>query len=493
MSERADATAHELGLSWITTELALAGELREVGLVRLALELGVRAIVDVRHEAHDDAQLLAEHGVAFLHLPTLDHHALRPLALETGTAWVLERLSRGERVCIHCQHGIGRSVLLALCVLVRLGEEPLAALCKVKAARPRASPSPQQLHGFAGFCRAAGLLCTQLGRARRSCLRTPEGRERTMIVYGDQQRIEPVSACLTRLQRLVEVLASNAADPWRSRRCELVIESGIVAQGLLDWELEQLHCDEVSPLSVACTELCALAGRAFCTSEPCTAAISAVLSRLRALVSLEAQLSLRVPEGFAFYALYPEQYECAAQLLPDHEGPTQVIGLRSIGSSLAGVVAHTLGSRRLPWAVRPQGHPFARELRVGPALSERLLQDKERTRYVVVDEGPGLSGSSFAAVTTWLEAHGVSLERVCLLPGHAGNPGPYASEGTLAHFRACRRVCCDFEQTVLHPHSCYRPRRLMASRPRSAMSIVHVDDAALQADGHHGDGDIRPG
>ncbi|HEX5750213.1 MAG TPA: hypothetical protein VFZ09_28540 [Archangium sp.] len=43
---------------------------------------------------------------------------------------------------------IGRSALLALCVLVELGHSPLDALALAKRQRQRVSPSPEQLETF---------------------------------------------------------------------------------------------------------------------------------------------------------------------------------------------------------------------------------------------------------------------------------------------------------------------------------------------------------
>ena len=59
---------------------------------------------------------------------------------------------------------------------------------------------------------------------------------------------------------------------------------------------------------------------------------------------LPASLEVSEPEGFAFYALYPEMYaEAARRLLraarPQH---ATVIGLRSIGTTLSAVVAAEL-------------------------------------------------------------------------------------------------------------------------------------------------------
>jgi protein-tyrosine phosphatase len=146
--------AAPLNLSWATESLAVAGEILPHEFSVLVREHGVRHIVDVREEAQDDAHVLASHGIEFLHLPTPDHQPLTPESLQQGVDWVLLRVARGERVCIHCQHGIGRSVLLALCVLVRLGKTPHDALVCIKSARDRASPSPLQLTAYLTYCGA---------------------------------------------------------------------------------------------------------------------------------------------------------------------------------------------------------------------------------------------------------------------------------------------------------------------------------------------------
>ncbi len=130
-----------------------------------------------------------------------------------------------------------------------------------------------------------------------------------------------------------------------------------------------------------------------------------------------------VPEGYAHYALYPECFVEAARRLPLVEGEVPlVVGLRSIGTSLGAVVAAALGGALV--TLRPRGHPFAREVRVSPALERRLDPRRERS-VVVVDEGPGISGSSFGAVADWFEDRGA--QHVVFLPGHRGDLGPVAS------------------------------------------------------------------
>jgi protein-tyrosine phosphatase len=60
-------------------------------------------------------------------------------------------------VLIHCQHGIGRSALLALCVLVDNGWEPLDALIHIKDCREVVSPSRSQYEGWSRWLKSRGL------------------------------------------------------------------------------------------------------------------------------------------------------------------------------------------------------------------------------------------------------------------------------------------------------------------------------------------------
>src|SRR5579884_3527395 len=136
-------------------------------------------------------------------------------------------------------------------------------------------------------------------------------------------------------------------------------------------------------------------------------------------MELPRWVELRLPEGFAFYAVYPEAYIGAARRL-SLTGPPRVIGIRSIGTTLGACVAAALDAPP-EITVRPFGDPFARKAEFPPELIE------EGVHYVIVDEGPGLSGSSFGAVADWLENHGVPLERIAFLPSHGGDLGPQAS------------------------------------------------------------------
>jgi predicted protein tyrosine phosphatase len=137
-----------LNFDWIDERLAVGGSFPMEAAEQLARREGIGAVVDLRSECCDDEAVLRVHGLEFLHLPTDDCCAIAPRMIDDGVAWVRSRLDAGTRVLIHCEHGIGRSALLALCTLVASGEQPLEAMNRLKAARPVASPAAEQLDAF---------------------------------------------------------------------------------------------------------------------------------------------------------------------------------------------------------------------------------------------------------------------------------------------------------------------------------------------------------
>lgn len=141
---------------WVMDGLAVGGCFPVESAPALAREHAIRAVVDMREEACDDAEALGRAELRFLHLPTPDLHPVSPEMLGRGVAFAAEHLDRAERVLIHCQHGIGRSAMLALCVMVDRGMEPLPALAQAKQRRMHVSPSPIQFEGWAAWLRERG-------------------------------------------------------------------------------------------------------------------------------------------------------------------------------------------------------------------------------------------------------------------------------------------------------------------------------------------------
>ncbi|MCR5876151.1 hypothetical protein LRS10_19575 [Phenylobacterium sp. J426] len=223
-----------------------------------------------------------------------------------------------------------------------------------------------------------------------------------MLVYGDRHR-----EVATR-----DILSSGD-----------FFQAAELAQGLVDAEFQARGIDELTPLHLAAVEHLRelAAGRA----------ADALTRRM-----LPRRVTVKEPEGYAFYAVAPEAYADAARQVA-WPSPPLVIGLRSIGLSLAAVVAEAVGADFVV-SVRPVGPPFRRELRLSDRLRARLAAHDGP--YAVVDEGPGLSGSAFGAVLRELERLGVGPERITLFPSHAGAPGAEASADVRRLWNAVRRV-----------------------------------------------------
>lgn len=80
--------------------------------------------------------LVEKNGMKFLSLPIPDRDVPNS---ETEVASILEaldkRLTAGENVLIHCRQGIGRSGLIAACLLINQGMDPEDAVTKVSQSR----------------------------------------------------------------------------------------------------------------------------------------------------------------------------------------------------------------------------------------------------------------------------------------------------------------------------------------------------------------------
>ena len=133
-----------LNMSWITPHLAVGGRVRPEDVSRLA-RAGVSRVVDTRSEFQDDEAALASEGIQLLHLPTPDTQPLSLTDLERGADWVNQQIKAGERVLIHCEHGVGRSVMLTAAALVGDGMAAHDAVDLIQRRRWQAAPNHRQI------------------------------------------------------------------------------------------------------------------------------------------------------------------------------------------------------------------------------------------------------------------------------------------------------------------------------------------------------------
>ncbi len=154
-------------------------------------------------------------------------------------------------------------------------------------------------------------------------------------------------------------------------------------------------------------------------------------------------VQLSVAEGFAYYALHPLKFVDLANY-SDLPGSARVIGVRSIGTTLSAVFSAALHARGVDAAritVRPTGHPYERQFSFTEVEQHWLRSAGPQVQVFIVDEGPGISGSSFLAVAEAVERAGIPADSIWMLGSREPDPtqlrAPNAAERwPRFHFRA---------------------------------------------------------
>lgn len=274
-----------------------------------------------------------------------------------------------------------------------------------------------------------------------------------MLVFADIEQLEQPDSLRLRIAERLIAVGRAAAD--RQRHEMLVsafIDTGMLLQGLADQAFQARHIDDVSVTqqngAILLAELADAVKRSWesgfeCEMHPPTRWFDQLM-----LLNGNGPLRFKRCEGYSYYALYPEAYLEAAKRsgLSSH---TVVIGLRSIGLSLAAIVAAGLGAEPA-FSLRPIGAPFSRRVAVSENLSRMLLADRA-CDFAIVDEGPGLSGSSFNSAADWLESKGVPPQRINFFPSHLGEPGPHASEHHRRRWSRRRRHFVGMDALLIDP------------------------------------------
>ena len=141
-------SARPRGGEWLEEEIA-AWRGVEVDTVLSLLTPEEEEELDLKDEAREAKSA----GMKFISLPIADRQVPRAESDVRGAIEKLDAdLSRGKNAVIHCRQGIGRSGLLAACLLIRKGLSSGAAVEAVSAARGVPIPeTPEQRHWIDRF------------------------------------------------------------------------------------------------------------------------------------------------------------------------------------------------------------------------------------------------------------------------------------------------------------------------------------------------------
>ena len=182
-----------------------------------------------------------------------------------------------------------------------------------------------------------------------------------MLVYGDHDEWLSSDAAQRRLHSAASDVVGASGIERHGAVVSLLIEAGRTWQGVADAEFESANVDAGSAATYQLAAYCRDLARAVLRSWESGFTETCKLPLLPALPDLPERLRLKVPEGFAYYAVYPEAYAEAARALT-LVAPPRVIGIRSIGTTLGAMVAAAIDAPP-PITVRPFGDPFRRRSR----------------------------------------------------------------------------------------------------------------------------------
>jgi hypothetical protein len=278
-----------------------------------------------------------------------------------------------------------------------------------------------------------------------------------MLVYSHRDREVSPPSLLADLRR-----DSAAAVRCRTSRPEAVVDL-LIRAGELETTVVDAVCpleDDDPPLARDCRRATMSAARALVAaragdSEGAARALQALSCDLHAIEprAVPPTGTHRTSEGYALFAVYPEMYADAAWRFRDELRPTDVycIGIRSIGTSLSAVVAAALeqaGVRVDSVTLRPRGSPIERVVRATERLARAVIIHRH-SYFAIVDEGPGMSGSTIAAVATWLRDRGVPDHRLILFASHPVDADSLGSPTARQVWKRSRVYAADFESLGL--------------------------------------------
>jgi hypothetical protein len=148
------------------------------------------------------------------------------------------------------------------------------------------------------------------------------------------------------------------------------------------------------------------------------------------------------PEGFTYYALHPGDFSRIAARLPSEPRSCAIVGIRSIGTTLSAMAAAGLkaeGRQASRITVRPTGHPYSRTTEFRDQ-ERRWIEEQVScsSQFLIVDEGPGRSGSTFLSVAEALVRAGVAQERITMVGSRQPNPETLYATEAASRWRAFR-------------------------------------------------------
>jgi protein-tyrosine phosphatase len=137
----------------LTDDLAIGPQPEDRDLEALR-ELGFRGIVDLRHETAGAGAKVRALGLNYMRAPIVEGAAPSIDELYEVTGWVTGHILNEGPVFVHCREGRGRSAMVAVASLVKLGLPLPEAYSMLTRTRPTAVISTSQMQMLEAFAKS---------------------------------------------------------------------------------------------------------------------------------------------------------------------------------------------------------------------------------------------------------------------------------------------------------------------------------------------------
>lgn len=293
-----------------------------------------------------------------------------------------------------------------------------------------------------------------------------------MVIYCDLTNQSSTLDYIARIRFLIDQIKSNSYSDHNTV-AELLIDFGDLQTALTDYYSSKEEV--VNPLIKNLNQIGKIIGSILLKSwnEESNLLNSQTERKLNACLNyiLSCQIpdtiTVKVPEGYAYYGYFPETYLEAANKCFKLIKPKDVvvIGIRSIGSSFSNAVAALMESNGCKvelFTVRPKGEYSSRFLKLSKEMKSELLK-KKGSLFLIVDEGPGLSGSSFGITAEVLSGLGIPDDQIIFISSWEPDGSGLISEIGKIRWKKHKKFSASFEETWL------KNNRLVKSFPHKEL------------------------
>lgn len=250
--------------------------------------------------------------------------------------------------------------------------------------------------------------------------------QRDLWIFRDGQRLVSGPAMVRDLARRIATCKN---------RGQYLLDA-LIQAGQLEAALADANCSD----SPAASQLTNVLATAVCSGTAKVENASSLLAQIHP----PDQIRISPPEGFTYYALHPLDFARIISRIPDEPLACALIGIRSIGATLSAICAAALndaGRSVSRITVRPTGHPYSRQTEFTAQqirwIAEQLAAPAQ---FLIVDEGPGRSGSTFLSVAEALIQTGVPREKITILGSRQPDPESLCANNAAARWQAFRFV-----------------------------------------------------